>query len=55
VQIEKHNYIENSIIGFKTYICTEILASELELTAQLSDSVEIEVDDHIIKVKLVKN
>lgn len=55
VQIEKHNYIENSIIGFKTYICTEILANELDLTEQLSDSVEIEVDDHIIKVKLFKN
>jgi isoleucyl-tRNA synthetase len=56
VQIEKHNYIENSIIGFKTYICTEILANELDLTDErLSDSVEIEVDDHIIKVKLFKN
>jgi isoleucyl-tRNA synthetase len=55
VQIEKHNYIENSIIGFKTYICTEILANELDLAEQLSDSVEIEVDDHIIKVKLFKN
>jgi isoleucyl-tRNA synthetase len=55
VQIEKHNYIENSIIGFKTYICTEILANELDLTDKLSDSVEIEVDDHIIRVKLFKN
>jgi isoleucyl-tRNA synthetase len=55
VQIEKHNYIENSIIGFKTYICTEILANELDLIDKLSDSVEIEVDDHMIKVKLFKN
>jgi isoleucyl-tRNA synthetase len=55
VQIEKHNYLENSIIGFKTYICTEILANELEVLEQLGDSAEIEVDDHIIKVKLFKN
>lgn len=55
VQIEKHNYLENSIIGFKTYICTEILANELEVTEQLSNSAEIEVDDHIIKVKLIKD
>ena len=55
VQIEKHKYLENSIIGFKTYICTEILANELEVTEQLSSSAEIDVDDHIIKVKLIKN
>ncbi|MES2560780.1 MAG: isoleucine--tRNA ligase [Bacteroidota bacterium] len=55
VQIEKHNYLENSIIGFKTYICTEILANELEVTEQLSNSAEIEVDDHIVKVKLIKD
>lgn len=55
VQIEKHNYLENSIIGFKTYICTEILANKLEVTEQLSNSAEIEVDDHIIKVKLIKD
>jgi isoleucyl-tRNA synthetase len=54
VQIEKHNYLENSIIRFKTYICTEILATELELTEQLSNSTEIDVDNHIIKVKLFK-
>jgi isoleucyl-tRNA synthetase len=55
VQIEKHKYLENSIIGFKTYICTEILANELEVTEQLSSSAEIDVDDHIIKVKLIKD
>ncbi len=55
VQVEKHNYIENSIIGFKTYICTEILANELEVLEQLSDSVEIEIDEYPIKVKLFKN
>ncbi len=54
VQIEKHNYLENSIIGFKTYICTEILATELELTEQLSNSTEIDVDNHIIKVNVFK-
>lgn len=54
VAIEEHNYVNNSIIGFKTYICTEILATELELVKSLADSTEIEVDNHIIKVKLNK-
>jgi len=55
VQLQKHSYIENSIIGFKTYICTEILANELEIIEQLSNSAEIEIDEHIVKVKLFKN
>ena len=55
VQIEKHNYLENSIFGFKTYICTEILANDLELVNELNNSIEIEIDEHIIKVKLFKN
>ena len=54
VEIEKHNYLENSIIRFKTYICTEILATELELTEHLSNSTEIDVDNHIIKVNVFK-
>jgi isoleucyl-tRNA synthetase len=54
VIIEKHNYIENSIIGFKTYICTEILANELDVTEHLSEGTEIEIDEHLVKVKLIK-
>jgi isoleucyl-tRNA synthetase len=55
VIIQKHNYIENSIIGFKTYICTEILANDLLLTEQLSEGAEIEIDENLIKVKLTKD
>ncbi|MCU0443059.1 MAG: isoleucine--tRNA ligase [Bacteroidia bacterium] len=55
VQIQKHNYIENSIIGFKTYICTEILASDLEIVESINSGAAIEVDEHQIEVKLFKN
>jgi isoleucyl-tRNA synthetase len=55
VIIQKHSYIENSIIGFKTYICTEILANDLEMTEELNEGIEIEIDENLIKVKLIKD
>lgn len=54
VKIFNHPYIINSIKSYKTYICTEILASELELAEQLEGAAEIEVDEFLIKVKIVK-
>lgn len=54
VQIEPHNYINNSINAYKAYICTEILANELELSGITGPSAEIEVDEHLIKVQLTK-
>lgn len=54
VKIKAHPYINNSIKSYKTYICTEILANELELMDQLSSSAEIEIDENIIHVQIVK-
>lgn len=54
VKIGAHPYINNSIKSYKTYICTEILANELELAEQFSASAEIEVDENPIKVQIVK-
>lgn len=54
VRIEPVAYIKNSIISYKTYICTEILATELEFAEQISGGAEIEVDDHKINVQLIK-
>lgn len=54
VKIQPHNYIISSINTYKTYICTEILAEELDLTEELSNSAEIDVDENLIKVQLIK-
>jgi isoleucyl-tRNA synthetase len=54
VQIEAHPYIKNSISNYKTYICTEILATMLEEVDATSLPAEINVDDNLIKVKLTK-
>ena len=54
VKIFNHPYIINSIKSYKTYICTEILANDLELTDDLSSTAEIEVDENLIKVQILK-
>jgi isoleucyl-tRNA synthetase len=54
VKIEPHDYIKNSIISYKTYICTEILATEMEFEEPISGGAEIEVDDIKLNVQLIK-
>jgi isoleucyl-tRNA synthetase len=54
VVIEPHSYIKNSISNYKTYICTEILATELELALPQNNEAEINIDEHILKVQLTK-
>jgi isoleucyl-tRNA synthetase len=54
VQLQSHDYINDAINAYKTYICTEILADKLEIVATAGLSVEIEVDEHLIKVQLTK-
>lgn len=54
VVLEPHEYINGAINAYKTYICTEILANELENAAIAGASAEIEVDEHLIKVQLTK-
>lgn len=55
VILEPHDYIKNSISNYKTYICTEILATEMELAMPELGPAEIEVDEHIIKVLITKS
>lgn len=54
VQLQSHDYINDAINAYKTYICTEILADKLEIVATAGLSAEIEVDEHLIKVQLTK-
>jgi isoleucyl-tRNA synthetase len=54
VQILLHDYINNAINAYKAYICTEILADKLEIVTAAGLSAEIEVDEHLIKVQLIK-
>ena len=52
LSIEKHDFINATILNFKNYICAEILADDLQMVEQLSDAEVVEVNDFPIKIIL---
>ncbi len=54
VKVVDNNYFKSAINQFKTYICSEILATDISLVAELSDASEIIVDEISIKVTIEK-
>ncbi len=54
VKIVDNNYLKSAINQFKTYICSEILATDITLVAELTGANEILVDETDIKVKIEK-
>jgi len=55
VKIISHPYIINSIKSYKTYICTEILANDIEILDSINSNTEIEVDENLLKVQIIKD
>jgi isoleucyl-tRNA synthetase len=47
--------VQLSLIQYKDYICAEILADSLAFYPVLNEGVEIEVNDAILKVNVLKN
>jgi isoleucyl-tRNA synthetase len=54
VKVAANNGISQSLAKFNDYICAEILADKLELTSQIDDGTEIEVNDNQLKVIVLK-
>ncbi|HEX6334235.1 MAG TPA: isoleucine--tRNA ligase [Flavisolibacter sp.] len=54
VKVAANNGISQSLAKFNDYICAEILADRLELTQQIEDGLEIEVNDNPLKVIVLK-
>lgn len=54
VQVLENESLQPSITQFKSYICAEILADNLEFVPHLSDGIEVEVNDIPIKVQVLK-
>ncbi|HWI92479.1 MAG TPA: isoleucine--tRNA ligase [Flavisolibacter sp.] len=54
VKVAANNGISQSLAKFNDYICAEILADKLELTTQIDDGTEIEVNDNPLKVIVLK-
>jgi isoleucyl-tRNA synthetase len=54
VKVAANNGISQSLARFNDYICAEILADKLELTTQIDEGTEIEVNDNPLKVIVLK-
>jgi isoleucyl-tRNA synthetase len=54
VKIIDDSYIKRAINQFKTYICSEILATDIQLVSSLDAETAILVDEITIKVKIEK-
>jgi len=54
VKVTEHQELNQSIAQFNNYICTEVLADNLELVPELPDGTEIEVNDIPLKVFVTK-
>ncbi len=55
VKLSNPNGLKSAIIHFNNYICTEILADELEIVPDLKEGSEIEVDNAKIYIQVLKN
>jgi isoleucyl-tRNA synthetase len=54
VQVLANSSIEASLHQYKAYICAEILADSLEFVEILDDTITIEVNEALLKVKVFK-
>lgn len=55
VTVEERDSLKSAIINFKDYICTEILADDIQLSTDIQSGTEVEVNDAILKVLISKN
>ena len=54
VKVAANNGVNQALAKYNDYICAEILADKLELTTQIYDGTEIEVNDNHLKVIVLK-
>lgn len=55
VRIGKNEKLNAGIIKFYSYICAEILADNIEFIDNISEGIEIEVNETPVKVQVLKN
>jgi isoleucyl-tRNA synthetase len=55
VKVLENADLQASLMQYKTYICAEILADSLAFAPVLNDGIEVEVNNVILKVNVLKN
>ncbi len=55
VKLRTNVNLKDSIEPFKEYICTEILADSLDWVTELNEGIEIDINDTLLKIEIIKN
>ncbi len=55
LSIEAREPLKTAIINFNDYICTEILADNIQLMPEIQSDIEVEVNDGVYKILIHKN
>lgn len=55
VEVAANNGIKASLEQFNSYICAEILADKLDIKSDIDGGTEIDVNDNLLKVTVLKN
>ncbi len=55
VKVLENEALGQSITKYKKYICAEILADSIDFVPELSGAIDIEVNDNVLKVSILKN
>jgi isoleucyl-tRNA synthetase len=54
VQIADNVYTNASLSTYNSYICSEILASSIQVVENVTDGVDIDINENLVKVKIIK-
>ncbi|MFY7733134.1 MAG: isoleucine--tRNA ligase [Bacteroidia bacterium] len=54
VQIADNVYTNASLSAYNSYICSEILASSIQVVENVTDGVDIDINENLVKVKIIK-
>lgn len=54
VVVGETNLLKNALNNFNSYICTEILAENMSYSSEMQDGIDIEVNEHKLKVLITK-
>lgn len=54
VQIADNLYTNASLSIYNSYICSEILADSIQVVDNAADGIEIEINENLVKVKIIK-
>ena len=55
VKLRTNVNLKDSIEPYKEYICTEILADSIDWVTELNEGIEIDINDTLLKIEIIKN